>query len=150
MIKDNQKMLNRFHALLDACIIIITFILAYYLRFSSPFFKVELGYFYSLKKYMALLVYLVPMYLIIYYIFRVYTPKSGNKKWLEIINITLSNIVGIAFFVLILYFQKEFNISRIFFILFFFINLVLSVSSRMLFDYSLKVAHRKGYNYKSK
>ena len=46
MIKDNQKTLNRLHILMDATIIVISFLIAYYLRFYSfltnlAIFKVE-------------------------------------------------------------------------------------------------------------
>lgn len=146
MIKDNQKMLNGLRVLMDAFTIIVAYLFAYYLRFYSPFISVKLGVFYPLESYSLLLVYLVPMYLLIYYLFRLYTPKRGKRKWLEIFNIILSNIFGIAFFISTLYFQKNNNISRTFILLFFIINVILGVSSRILFSYSLKVDRRKGYH----
>jgi len=153
MIKDNQKMLNKVHVLMDACIIVVAYLLTYYLRFFSPltnlsFLMVEKGTFYSLGEYSFRLVYLVPLYLFIYYFSKLYTPKRGKRKWTEIFYIILANFFGIAFFTLILYFQKEKDISRGFLTFFFIINVILGVSSRMLLTYSLKIARRKGYNLK--
>jgi FlaA1/EpsC-like NDP-sugar epimerase len=137
-------MLIRLHVLMDACTIIVAYLFAYYIWFYSLFVTNNSGTFYPLGKYTVLLIYLVPMYLFIYYVFRLYTPKRGKRKWLEIFNIILSNIFGIAFFTFTLYFQKEVNISPKFLILFFIINVVLGVSSRMLVSYTLKATRRKG------
>ncbi|MDF2611532.1 MAG: putative rane protein [Lachnospiraceae bacterium] len=146
MLKDNPKILNKLHVLVDACTIIIAYLFTYYLRFLSPFFTENLGTYHSLGKYSVLLVYLVPIYLFLYYLFRLYTPKWANRKWQEIVKIILSNSFGIVLFTITLYFQKEFNISRRFLILYFVINVTLSICLRMLFSYSLKLAHRKEYN----
>ncbi|MDF2486764.1 MAG: putative rane protein [Herbinix sp.] len=146
MLKDNPKMQNKLHVLVDACTIIIAYLFTYYLRFLSPFFTDAPGTYHSLGKYSILLVYLVPIYLFLYYLFRLYNPKWGNQKWQEIVRIILSNTFGIVLFTITLYFQKEFNISRKFLILFFVINVTLSICSRMLFSYSLKHTHRKEYN----
>jgi FlaA1/EpsC-like NDP-sugar epimerase len=144
MIKENQKMLIGLHVLMDACTIIVAYLFAYYIRFYSLFVTNNSRTFYPLGKYTVLLIYLVPMYIFIYYVFRLYTPKRGKRKRLGIFNIILSNIFGIAFFTFTLYFQKEVNISRKFLILFFIINVVLGVSSRMLVSYTLKATRRKG------
>jgi Undecaprenyl-phosphate glucose phosphotransferase len=153
MIKDNQKMLNRVHVLMDACIIIIAYLLTYYFRFNSPlvnieYFKVEPGTYYPLLVYSRRLIFLVPSYLFIYYFARLYTPKRGKRKWAEFFQLISANIFGIAFFFSFLYLTKEFNISRKFLGLFFALNISLSTTARMALAYTLKVARRKGYNLK--
>lgn len=37
MIKDNQKYFNRLHILIDALIIVLSYALAWYLKFAGPF-----------------------------------------------------------------------------------------------------------------
>ena len=154
MIKDNQKMFNRVHVLMDAGIIIIAYLLTYYIRFDSPlaksltFLKVEPGTYYPLIDYAQRLIIVLPLYLFVYYFSRLYTPKRGKRKWFEIFNIILANTFGIAFFFSFLYLTKEFNISRKFLGIFFALNITLSTSARMMLSYSLKVARRKGYNLK--
>lgn len=153
MIKDNQKMLNNIHVLMDACITIIAYMFAYYLRFASPlthinFFTAEEGTFYNLVTYSQRLFFIVPLYLIIYYFCRLYIPKRGKRKWIEVFNIILANLFGLPFITSILYFQNESHISRKFLLLFFIINILLSSSARLLLAYSLRVIRRKGHNIK--
>ncbi len=153
MIKDNQKMFNRVHVLMDACIIVIAYLLTYYLRFYSPLtylsrFRVEPRTFYPLGIYAQSLIFLVPLYLFIYYFAHLYTPKRGKRRWIEIFNIVLANTFGIAFFFSYLYITKEFNISRYFLGLFYCLNILLSIVARMSLAQALRVARRKGYNLK--
>ncbi|HWT26920.1 MAG TPA: undecaprenyl-phosphate glucose phosphotransferase [Mobilitalea sp.] len=154
MIKDNQKMLNKFHILMDAIIIVIAYLLTYYLRFYSPltnlayFLRAESGTFYPLGVYARRLFYLVPMYILIYYFTRLYTPKRGKQRWIEVFNIILANAFGIVFFISTLYIQKETNISRWFLFCFLATNIILTSSARLLLANALRIARRKGYNLK--
>ena len=79
MIKDNQKLFNRLHVLLDAVIIVIAYVAAWYFRFKSGFFALSSWYI-SLTQYMKYLVLIVPVYLALYYLFQLYTPKRGTGK----------------------------------------------------------------------
>lgn len=155
MIKDNQKMFNRVHVLMDACIIVIAYLLTYYLRFYSPltklfaFLRVEKNTgFYSIDVYAKRLIFVVPLYLFIYYFTHLYTPKRGRRRWIELFNIVLANTFGIAFFFSFLYITKEFNISRYFLGIFYSLNILLSVAARMILTQALRTARRKGYNLK--
>jgi len=154
VIKDNQKMLNRLHILLDALIIVISFISAYYIRFYSiltnlSFFRVNKGTFYSLQVYIQKSLYIiVPLYLIIYNQAKLYTPKRSKKKWNEFFHIIYSNIIGLAFYFFYLYILKEMDISRKFIGLFTAINILLCTAARMSIAHALRVARKKGYNLK--
>ena len=154
MIKDNQKMFNRVHVLMDACIIAISYLLTYYLRFSSifarklPFLQAEPGTYLSFNNYAKRLIFLVPLYLFIYYFSRLYTPKRGRRRWEEIFNLLIANIFGLAFFTSYLYFLGEMHISRKYIGLFFVLNIALGVAFRMLLSHILRIARRKGYNLK--
>lgn len=154
MIKDNQKMFNRVHVLMDACIIVISYLLTYYLRFFSIFAKkipilmVEPNSYLSLPDYAKRLLILVPLYLFVYYFSNLYTPKRGRRRWTEVFNLLIANTFGLAFFGFYLYLIKEFDISRLYITLFFALNITLGVASRMLLSNALRVARRKGYNLK--
>ncbi|NLK28762.1 MAG: undecaprenyl-phosphate glucose phosphotransferase [Clostridiales bacterium] len=154
MIKDNQKMLNWLHVAMDAIILAIAYIFSYYLRFYSPltnltFFRVEAGTtFYDLDVYALWLVFLIPLYLLIYYFNRLYIPKRGKRRWKEVLHILLANTLGITFFTFALYLLKEEDISRRFLGLFFVMNIILCSTARLMLAYALRVARRKGYNLK--
>lgn len=153
MIKDNQKTLNRLHILMDAIIIVISFLIAYYLRFYSflinlRIFNVEKGTFYPLSVYAQSLYFLVPLYLFIYNRAKLYTPKRGKRRWTEFFHISYSNFLGLAFYLFFLYMIKEDDISRSFLGMFTFINVVLCTFARMLVAQTLIVIRRRGYNLK--
>lgn len=153
MIKDNQKMLNRAHVLMDACIIVLSYLLAYYLRFNSiltklPLLYAEKGTYYPLDVYVQRLSILVPLYLIIYYYLKLYAPKRSKKKWTEFFYLTMANALGVVFFTFVLYMQGEIDISR--WLLFFFsaVNVFFSTFARMLLAHILKFVRKKGKNLK--
>lgn len=153
MIKDNQKMLNRVHILMDACIIVIAYIITYFLRFESPlvnlrFLQADKGTYYPLIVYLRKGIILLPMLLFFYSFFKLYAPKRGKKKWTEFFHITAANLLGAVFFSSILYMLREKDISRSLIFLFTAINIVLNTTARMLLAYSLKIARKKGYNLK--
>jgi Undecaprenyl-phosphate glucose phosphotransferase len=140
---------------MDACIIVIAYLLTYYLRFYSPltklfrFLRLERGtFFYDIDVYAKRLIFIVPLYLFIYYFAHLYTPKRGKRRWTEVFNILLANTFGIAFVISFLYITKEFNISRYFLGLFYCINILLSIVARMILAQALRLARRKGYNLK--
>ena len=154
MIKDNQKTFNRLHVLMDACIIVISYLLTYYLRFYIllkyiPFFRLsENEYFYSVQKYAESLIFIVPLYLFIYYFARLYTPKRSMRRVSEAFNIIIANTFGIAVQTSFLYLTKEFDISRKFLGLFYLTNIALSMLARMIIMQILRYFRRKGYNLK--
>ena len=154
MIKDNQKMFNRLHVVLDALVIILAYLLSYYLRFDSflshfSFFRIGINeLYYPIEVYAIRLFLLVPLYLFVYYFARLYKPKRVRRRWTEIFNIIIANFFGIAFFSSFLYITEEFDISRKFLGLFFLINIICSMSARMILSQILRIARRKGYNLK--
>ena len=70
MIKDNQKVFNRLHVVFDAIIIALSYMLAWYLKFASPFSDIDktVGVL-SMRTYFEMLIVIVPGYLILYYSF---------------------------------------------------------------------------------
>ena len=146
-------MFNRIHVVLDACVIVIAYLLTYHIRFNilTNFYFFTIGiheFFYPLQFYAKSLVVLVPLYIFVYYFSRLYTPKRYKSSWTEILNVIIANFFGIAFFVSYLYITKEQDISRGFLVLFFVVNIVMNVAVRLMLSRILKIARRKGYNLK--
>lgn len=143
MMKNHKKMLIWLRVLMDACIIVFAYLLAYYLRFYSPFVDLGQQLFYSLEVYSGYLVYLIPLILVIYYVFRLYTQKYEDRISLESFYVVLSNMIGVILFTTILYFKKEFYFSRKFLLTFMILNIVLNVSSRIIISHTLKTIRKK-------
>lgn len=93
MIKDNQQHFNRLHVIIDAFVIVVSYILAWWLKFSSGILDSPGGAL-SFGFYMKALVVIVPLYLILYYAFNLYTPKRVQGRRLEFSNVVMANIVG--------------------------------------------------------
>ena len=129
---NNQKMFHILHVTMDICTIIVAYFLAYYIRFNTLFTIGEQEYYFPLGHYSGLLLYLVPIFLLIYYGFHLYKPELGRRKWFGIVKVALSNILGIIIFFGLLYLIKETDISRMFIGIFAVINIILCAGSRIL------------------
>ena len=131
--EDKQNTSHWVILLVDAVGMIAAYMIAYYLRFYNPLFSVEQLPFAPLAEYMKLLIYLVPVYLLIYDRLQVNTLKFKKYSYREMLRFILTNVICIICFFVILYIMKEYNISRIFLLIFFVINVVFGISIRMLY-----------------
>lgn len=147
MIKNNQRFWNGLHVVIDACIVAMSYVLAWYIRFKSGLFELD-GWFLSLQEYTKVLIFVVPGYLVLYYIFQLYTPKRVQGRRLEIWHITQANTIGLMAFILVLYLVKEQNFSRSMLFVFFWVNIILEAIVRNIIRYLLKEIRSKGLNQK--
>ncbi|MCH5249197.1 MAG: undecaprenyl-phosphate glucose phosphotransferase [Lachnospiraceae bacterium] len=149
MIKDNQKYFNRLHILIDAVIIAISYMLAWYLKFESPFSDMDssVGVL-NMQTYFELLYFIVPGYLILYYYFNLYTPKRATVHKYAIINIFQANTVGIIILMAGWYAIKQVDFSRSMMGMFYIINIIFTTISRTLIREVLQFFRKKGYNIK--
>ena len=148
MIKNHQKYLNRIHVVLDALVIVVSYILAWVVRFRSGLFRMDLWYL-SLKEYCKVLVVLVPAYLFLYGIFQLYTSKRVQSRRLEAWRVTQANAIGLMGFVVLLYVLKQPDFSRTMIFVFFCINVSLEVLMRNMIRNALRSIRKKGYNQKT-
>ena len=147
MIKNNQKLLNTFHVIIDALVIIFSYVAAWYIRFRSGIFEMAPWYL-SIQEYMRVLVFLVPEYLILYYIFQLYTPKRVQGRRLEAWRIIQANVIGLMTFILLLYLARESDFSRTMMFVFFCVNVFVEVVGRNILREELRNIRKKGYNQK--
>ncbi|SFR55066.1 undecaprenyl-phosphate glucose phosphotransferase [Anaeromicropila populeti] len=156
MIKDNQKLLNRFHVLIDAFLIVVSFFLTHRLRFESFLttkYVLLTPYNYypdaMLLAKRVMLIVIVPAYLIIYYYSHMYGPKRAKSNRMELWNIFRANVVGITFFSFMIFFLKvDTKYLRAFLFIFFCINILLAFTLRVIIRFVLKSYRKKGYNLK--
>ncbi len=148
MIYDNQKLLNRVQVVLDAAVMVLSYALSWYIRFRSGLFELDPWYF-SLREYMNMLVFIVPGYLILYYAFQMYTPKRVQGRRLEAWHIVQANAIGLMAFIALLYLMKQSDrYSRTMIFVFFFVNVFMEVLARNLVRMVLRKARKNGYNQK--
>lgn len=151
MIKDNQKLFNRLHVLIDAVIVACSYMLAWYIQFESIFsqFLVEPGEGYlERQRYFQSMWLLVPGYLILYYAFNMYKPKRATGRQFEVVNILKANSVGVICYIGTLYMLKERDFSRSMIIIFFGLNCFFTILARLFIRKLLRLFRKKGYNVK--
>ena len=147
MIKENQSFLNKLHVVLDALVIAVSYVLSWYLRFRSGIFEMDAWYL-SLQVYMSVLIFIIPGYLLLYYIFQLYTPKRVRGRRLEAWNILQANTIGFLVFILVLYFRHQADFSRTMIFVFYCINIFLEVVERNLIRMGLRKIRSQGFNQK--
>ena len=149
MIKDNQKYFNRLHVVLDAVIIVVSYMLAWYLKFAGPFSVIDVNVgVLPMRTYFGMLYAIVPGYLILYYNFNLYTPKRATVHKYEIINIFQANTVGLILLMAGWYLVSQINFSRGMMAYFYVLNILLTNISRSVIRSLLQYFREKGYNIK--
>lgn len=150
MIKSNQKRLNRMHVVLDALVIAGAYILSWFVTIKSGWF--DTGGVLPDWFYMGALLVLVPLYLLLYTIFQLFTPKRVQGRRQEFANICKANLIGFLISGLLLYltgknpYLREF--SRKLVIVFCAVNVTAETIERNLIRIFLRSMRAKGYNQK--
>ncbi|MCD8131346.1 MAG: undecaprenyl-phosphate glucose phosphotransferase [Lachnospiraceae bacterium] len=148
MIRDNQNLLNKIHLLLDAVMIIAAYAASWFIKFGLGIGGMDEGGVLPPETYFSLLYSIVPVYLIIYYLFKMYTPKRTMRFRLELDTLFLANTVGIFVLLAILYLAKARDFSRIMLFYFYILNFVCDGGYRYVLRRILRSMREKGYNQK--
>lgn len=144
MIKDNQKYFNRLHVVLDAIIIVAAYLLAWYFKFRMLDAEESL----TMRLYLNALMFVVPGYLILYFVFHLYTPKRVQGRRVEMANILKANLLGLLIFIMVLFVIKLTNFSRNFIVIFFVTNIIMQVIMRNVIRFILMSVRKSGFNMK--
>lgn len=148
MIRDNQKVFNRLHLIMDALIVIVSYAVAWLLHFRVfNDFGPETGIL-PMEQYMRTLFFIVPAYMILYFYCKVYTPQRTSGYGREIYNIFRANTIGLIAFIVTLYIVQQPNYSRKMICIFYVLNIVLTALSRLIVRKTLRSFRSKGYNLK--
>ena len=151
MIKENQKIFNRLHVVLDGLVIYISFCLSYYIRFDCPLTQTLFprnGYWRQLIQYQSMLAVLIPIYLILYARFNLYKPKRFQHHTEEYMHLFQANTTGMIFFLMGIVFLQIRHVPRSLLIVFYLMTMLLSFIERALIRLLLENNRRKGYNLK--
>ena len=149
MIKDNQKYFNRLHLVLDAVVVAASYMLAWYLKFASPFSNSDpsVGAL-SMGTYFEMPIVIVPGCLMLYYAFNLYTAKRATVHKYEILNIFQANTVGLIILMAGWYMVSQIHFSRLMMGYFYVLNIIFTTLGRSLIRILLQYFREKGYNLK--
>ena len=146
MIKDNQRIFNRLHVVIDAMVIALSYLFAWFLKFKSGLLDYEMGL--SAQVYFEALYFIVPGYLLLYHQFDLYGSKRASGRKREFFNIIKSNTVGLVAFIVVLYLINNPDFSRQMILIFWGVNIVAETGVRNVIRYALRFIRRRGKNLK--
>ena len=146
MIKDNQKHFNRLQVLLDALVIVLSYIAAWLIQ-TNLIVRGRRAML-PMQTYMMALIFIVPGFLILYYAFTLYTPKRVQGRRLEASNIFLANALGLLGIMFVLYLIKQQDFSRTLLFVFIGINILATIVERNIIRYVLRDIRTRGMNLK--
>lgn len=147
MINDVQKLINRLHFWLDGIVIVLSYFLAWVLKFHTKLFPSEVGVL-SFETYMFALVFVVPSYLVLYTASHLYNDKRVQRFRVEFVNVIKANVYGLLVFLTVLYVVNQPHFSRSMLFIFFILNIVIGMAVRALVYVILFSLRRSGFNIK--
>ena len=152
MIKDNQKRLNRMHVLLDILVTVVAYALAWFIVISGKVLPLDEGVLKPQVYFMAL-IFIVPIYLILYASFHLYVPKRIQGRRSELANICKANVIGLMLFTFVLFGLRRFGSHLSYFstkmiLAFFAANIILLEAERISIRIFLRSLRTNGYNQK--
>ncbi|KXG76292.1 undecaprenyl-phosphate glucose phosphotransferase [Thermotalea metallivorans] len=147
MIKSHQKLLNSILILIDSIIISLALILAWLVRFETEIFAPSQWHL-DFKTYMVPLVFIIPLYLLIYNALGLYAPHRMKKIDSEILTLIKANIIGLLILISMLFIVKQIHYSRYVLLLFVIFSVLLSISERVLLRKALRELRKHGFNQK--
>ncbi|MBQ5952308.1 MAG: undecaprenyl-phosphate glucose phosphotransferase [Lachnospiraceae bacterium] len=148
MIRERQNLFNYIQVLLDAAVTALSYGLAYLLVFHSPLTTGSPAL--SLRQYFLPLIAIVPVMILLYSVFQLYTPRRVMGRRLEAFRIFQANAIGVLLFMAILFLGGDalVRFSRRVVGYFGFINVVLEVAERLAVRYVLRSMRARGLNQK--
>lgn len=145
MIRENQKYLNRTQILLDLSMILVAFLGAHFLRFNVlDSGQLSLSFAESLFP----IVCIIPVYLLLYNVFDLYSARRTKPLHREISAIIKVNLISAILLMTCLFVFKLINFSRLMLLIFFTLNTGLTAGSRIAIRLLLKKYRKRGYNQK--
>ncbi len=147
MIKDNQKYFNRLQVLLDAVAVAVSYLLAWWLKFEGPFADTGAGA-YTMQFYFSALYFLVPGYLVLYYLNKMYTPKRTRRIETEITQVFAANMAGAFVFLVCIAVFKISDFSRGLIAIYSVVCAFLMILERLIIRWVLSHIRSRGYNIK--
>lgn len=133
--------------IIDAIVLVLSYFLAWLIRFVGPMAATAVRT-RSFQQYMLMLVFIVPVYLLLYQAFTLYTPMRMQGRRLVLANIVKANSLGLLILMFTFYMIDESDFSRSTYIMFYVINIVLQWCARMLIFALLRDMREKGLNQK--
>lgn len=149
MIKQNQRFLNATLVVIDIFVVLVSLVLAYYVRFKTTIFG-PIGGSLPFSSYFIFTSFIiVPTYIILYYFFGLYKPFRNQKSVFSgASSIIKSDIMAGIFLVAVLFIIREPDFSRIMLLLLSVFAMILGIFERAVIVYYLRRLRSNNQNLK--
>lgn len=145
MIRENQNVFNVFNVLLDILVLFVSILFINYTLVTKEMIYPSVFYYTTL---LSLFVLLIPSYIFLYYVFKLYTPQRTNKSIFS----ESSKILQVNFFEYLFLSAmcslELLNVSADFLICFLLVNIVFAVIERSILRGILRWLRARGFNIK--
>ncbi|MCF6148354.1 MAG: undecaprenyl-phosphate glucose phosphotransferase [Candidatus Kuenenia sp.] len=145
MLKKHSKFFESLLLLADWFTLSVSWITAYYLRCYSEIIPVYKGI-PPLKIYIILLIFMFPLWGIVFKTFGLYQPRRVSTKLSEIADIAKASTFATLILISLTFLFRQDEFSRLIFLYFWCISIILLCLTRALFREFLRFIRQKGYN----
>src|SRR3990170_3021687 len=145
MLKKHSKFFESLLLLMDWVTLSVSWILSYYLRFYSGTIPVYKGI-PPFKIYLTLLIFMIPLWSVVFKTFGMYRPRRVSTRFSEIIDIGRASTFATLALISLTFIFRQYEFSRLTFFYFWLINIVFLSLTRILFRAFLSFIRKKGYN----
>lgn len=145
MLKKHSQLFESLLFFTDLVIIVFSWLLSYYIRFYGGFIPVEKGI-PDLSLYLFLLAPIIIIWGFAFKGFGLYRPKRIGTHLSEVFEIAKACAVCVLILISLTFFFRQYEFSRLVFLFFTAINIVLLSAGRWIFRDILRYLRKKGYN----
>ena len=145
MLKKHSKFFETLVLLFDWIALCCSWMLAYYLRFYFPVIPASKGI-PPFVTYLTLLIIMLPLWYTVFKAFGLYRPRRISSKFAEVIDIAKGTTIAILILVSLTFFVRKYEFSRLTFLYFWIISMIILCVERILFREFLRFIRKRGYN----
>ena len=145
MLKRHAQFLQSLLFLFDLALISACWMAAYYIRFVGGWAPVDKGI-PRFDMYLWVLGPILVVWGVCFKAFNLYRPRRMGSHLAEVLDIAKANSLSVLILVVLTFFVRQFEYSRLVFLYFWVLNLVALGFSRMVFREGLRFFRKQGYN----
>ena len=149
MIKENQRILNAVLVIIDIIVILLSLVLAYFVRFKTTIFGPLGGSLPFSSYFIFTIVCIIPTYILLYYFFGLYKPfRNQSSIFSGADDIVKADIMAFILLVAILFIINQPNFSRIMLLLLSLFGIIFAIFERALVVLVLRMMRTNNLNLK--
>jgi len=145
LLKKHSQFFESLLFIADIFVIVTSWLFAYYLRFYSGLISIDKGI-PPLNIYIILIIPIILIWGFAFKVFGLYRPKRIASHLSEIFDIIKACILAVLVLVAVTFFFRQYEFSRLVFLLFAAINIAALSLERWLFREVLRYLRKQGYN----